>query len=203
MIKNIVFDMGRVLTDYQPDAVARHFIKDEKERREVADSVFRSPEWILLDKGTISHEEALKRMQDRLPSAHAKEMASLCLARWHEYNMEPKRAMEPVVRELKNRGFGIYLCSNASLRLLECFQKVIPAIDCFDGILFSSQIKAIKPEKEIYEKLFERFSLKPEECFFIDDIEANVQGAKACGMDGYCFADQDIERLKKTLRELR
>ncbi len=199
MIKNIVFDMGKVLTDYQSDAVARHFIEDEKERKEVVESVFQSQEWVLLDKGVITHQEALARMQARLSAPHAKEMAALCLAHWHEYNMKPNEKMGAVVRDLKKRGFGIYLCSNASLRLLECYRQVIPAIDCFDGILFSSQEKCIKPEKEIYERLFEKFSLKPEECFFIDDLEANIQGARACGMDGYCFADQNVEKLKKVL----
>ena len=79
---------------------------------------------------------------------------------------------------------------------------MIPAIDCFDGILFSSQEKCIKPEKEIFERLLEKFALKPSECFFIDDIEENIQGARACGMDGYCFADQDVEKLKNVLEAL-
>ena len=45
-----------------------------------------------------------------------------------------------------------------------------------------------------------RFSLKPEECFFIDDLQDNIDGAKATGMDGYCFADGDLEKLKTCLK---
>ena len=202
MIKNIIFDMGNVLTAYREDAVAHHFIEDEAERKEVTEQVFKSKEWLLLDKGVITDEKALERMQARLSTPHAKEMAALCLAHWHEYNMEPNQEMGSVVKNLKERGFGIYLCSNASLRLLECYRQVIPAIDCFDGILFSSQEKCIKPEKEIFERLLEKFALKPSECFFIDDIEENIQGARACGMDGYCFADQDVEKLKNVLEAL-
>lgn len=199
MIKNIVFDMGKVLTAYQADAVACHFIEDEAERKEVCTSVFVSPEWLLLDMGVISEEEALKKIQARLSADHAREMARLCLERWHEYNMWPIEEMGEVVRWLKKQGFGIYLCSNASLRLLSCYQKVIPAIDCFDGILFSAEEKCIKPQKEIYLRLFDRFSLKPEECYFIDDLALNIEGARACGMDGYCFADGDAGKLKKVL----
>ncbi len=199
MIKNIVFDMGKVLTAYQADAVACHFIEDETERKEVCTSVFVSPEWLLLDMGVISEEEALKKIQARLSTDHAREMARLCLERWHEYNMWPIEEMGEVVRWLKKQGFGIYLCSNASLRLLSCYQKVIPAIDCFDGILFSAEEKCIKPQKEIYLRLFDRFSLKPEECYFIDDLALNIEGARACGMDGYCFADGDAGKLKKVL----
>ena len=66
MIKNIVFDMGKVLVAYEADAVARHFIEDEKERKEVCTSVFVSPEWLMLDMGVISEEDALKRMLSRM-----------------------------------------------------------------------------------------------------------------------------------------
>ena len=68
----------------------------------------------MLDMGVISEEEALKRMQARLETDHAKEMAALCLAHWHEYNMWPMESMGELVRELKAMGYGIYLCSNAS-----------------------------------------------------------------------------------------
>lgn len=201
MIKNIVFDMGRVLVDYEGDKVCKIFIEDEAERRAVSATVFDSQEWLLLDMGLISEEEALKRMQSRLDTEHAKEMAAFCFYRWHEYNMQPNETMGKVVADLKSQGYGIYLCSNASVRLLNCYQ-MIPGIEHFDGILFSAEVKCIKPQKEMYQHLFERFGLKPEECFFIDDLPMNIEGARACGMDGYCFADGDVERLREFLSRL-
>jgi len=51
----------------------------------------------------------------------------------------------------------------------------------------------------MYGRFFDRFGLKPEECYFIDDLQNNIEGAKACGMDGYCFADGDVGKLKETL----
>ena len=60
----------------------------------------------------------------------------------------------------------------------------------------------MKPQKEMYGHLFERFGLKPEECFFIDDLSHNIEGARAVGMYGYCFADGDVEKLKKRLETL-
>ncbi len=201
MIKNIVFDMGRVLVNYEGDRVCRYFIEDEAEREAVRFSVFESQEWLLLDMGLISEEEALKRMQARLKTDHEKEMADLCLKHWHEYNMWPIDEMGELVVKLKGEGYGIYLCSNASLRLLDCYQ-IIPGIELFDGILFSAEVKCLKPQKEMYGHLFDRFQLKPEECFFIDDLPMNVGGARACGMDGYCFADGNIKRLKEALSHL-
>ena len=123
----------------------------------------------------------------------------MCLEHWHEYCMWPVPGMEELVTWLKGNGYGLYLCSNASLRMLDCYLDVIPGIRLFDGVLFSAEEKCMKPQKEMYRHLFQRFRLRPEECFFIDDLPANIQGARECGMDGYCFADGDVERLKEVL----
>lgn len=202
MIKHIVFDMGQVLVSYVGDLVCQKCIEDEQERKEVSTSVFVSPEWILLDMGVMPEEEALKKMQDRLDTEHKRDMAAWCFWHWHEYNMRPKEGMEEVVRWLKSMGYGIYLCSNASVRLLTCYKEVIPAIDCFDGVLFSADVQCLKPQKEMYQHLFDRFRLKPEECFFIDDLSLNIEGARRCGMDGYCFEDGDVGKLKEVLGSL-
>ncbi len=201
MIKHIVFDMGKVLLNYDGNKVCRHFIEDEAERKAVSTAVFDSQEWVLLDMGVMPEETALKKMQARLETDHAKEMAAQCLMHWHEHNLWPIEGMEELVAELKEKGYGIYLCSNASLRLLEC-SHMIPGISSFDGVLFSAEVKCIKPQKEIYGHLFDRFNLKPEECFFIDDLLMNIEGARECGMDGYCFADGDVKKLKEVLSRL-
>lgn len=200
MVENIVFDMGNVLVRYDSMKVCRHFMTDEAEMEKVCTSVFISPEWLMLDMGLITEAEALKRMQKRLPDDHAKEMARLCLEHWNEYCMWKVPGMEELVRELKAEGFGIYLCSNASLRMVTWYKNIIPAWECFDGILYSAEVKCMKPQREMYEHFYERFSLKPEECFFIDDLQDNIDGAKATGMDGYCFADGDLEKLKTCLK---
>lgn len=202
MIKNIVFDMGNVLVYYDSRRASRRFAADEQEMEAVNTSVFISPEWLMLDMGVISQEEALKRMAARLPQGHAREAAALCLKHWHEYCMWPVPGMEALVTDLKNQGYGLYLCSNASLRMLDCYLDMIPGIRLFDGVLFSAEVKCMKPQKEMYQHLFSRFGLKPEECFFVDDQPLNIDAAKECGMDGYCFGDGDVEKLQRALKEV-
>lgn len=201
MIKNIVFDMGKVLVDYVADAVCRHYMTDEKEIREVCTSVFVSPEWVFLDMGVMEEEEALQRMKSRLETPHAKEMAELCFRHWHEYNMWAMEGMEELIKNLHSRGYGIYLCSNASVRLLTCYKQLIPGIEYFDGVLFSAEEGCMKPQKEIYERLFARFGLKAEECYFIDDQPLNIRGAESCGMKGWVY-DGDRKRLMEKLEEV-
>ena len=74
----------------------------------------RDREWILLDKGTITEAEALSRVQDRLPTERMKKLAKECLSCWHEYNISPKPGMEEAVRDLKEKGYRMYICSNVS-----------------------------------------------------------------------------------------
>ena len=61
-------------------------------------------------------------------------------------------------------------------------------------------MKLLKPQHEIYELLYSRFSLRPEECIFIDDSPANIDGAQCTGMDGIVFRG-DVERLRRELNE--
>ena len=202
MIKNIIFDMGQVLVGYQADRVCSHFIKDRSMEKRVCHAVFDSPEWVLLDMGVISEEQGLERMKQRLESEDEKDLAELCFENWHRFNMWPMEGMKELVEDLHRRGFHIYLCSNASLRLLTCYQDLIPGIELFDGVLFSAQVKCIKPQKEMYQHLFSRFGLEPSQCLFIDDQELNVQGAREAGMEGYCFADGDQRRLADYLSKI-
>lgn len=201
MIKNLVFDMGNVLVGHDGMGVCQHFIEDVWDRERVFTSVFVSPEWVMLDMGVIPEEQAIDQMCRRLPE-RLHDTVRLCMREWHKYCMTTVTEMAPLIRRLKAAGYGIYLCSNANTRLLECYQDVLPAVDCFDGILFSTEVKCMKPQKEIYEHFFARFGLRPEECFFVDDLQLNIDGAKSCGMDGYCFADRDVARLTKKLEEL-
>ena len=203
MIRNIVFDMGNVLVDYDGDLVCRALIPDEEMRKRVYTAVFVSPEWVKLDMGIISEEQGLEAMESRLDTLEEKAAAARCFAQWHLYNMRPKQGMEELVRHLKKEGFGLYICSNASVRLLECYRDVIPAIDCFDGVLFSAEVKCMKPQKEMYEHLYRRFQLNPRECYFIDDLPENIRGARDTGMDGYCFSDGNVEGLRKVLEQVK
>ena len=58
----------------------------------------------------------------------------------------------------------------------------------------------MKPERQIYETLLERYGLKAEECYFVDDTPLNVVGAMRCGMDGAVFHGS-VEELRVHMRE--
>lgn len=199
MIRNIVFDMGGVLIDFDPiRSVTNHFAPEDRDA--VLVNTFRSKEWSAMDKGDISVEEALDKMTSRLPERLHAEVRRMVLER--EAEMPPIDEMYPVVKMLKENGYKIYLLSNCP-DWFDDFKKSVPAFAFFDGFIISAYYNEIKPEENIYKALFKEFSLKPEECFFIDDMQANIDTAKRLGMNTHCFADRDFEKLKQDMRNYK
>ena len=116
--------------------------------------------------------------------------------------MPPIAEMYPVVKALKENGYKIYLLSNCP-DWFDDFKKSVPAFAFFDGFIISAYYNEIKPEEKIYKALFNEFSLNPEECFFIDDMQANIDTANRLGMKTHCFANRDFEKLKQGMRNYK
>ena len=144
----------------------------------------------------ISEEEATDAVCARIPR-RLHNIAEELITEWWRQPMRPVDGMAELIAQLKCKGYGIYLLSNAGLPLRQYF-RWIPGASYFDGLMVSAEEKMLKPHYEIYHALFERFSLKPEECFFIDDNPVNIEGAACCGMAGTVFKG-DITRLKREL----
>lgn len=198
MIRNIVFDMGQVLIQWYPELLIRELSLTEKDQTLVLREVFRSVEWIQLDRGILSEADAAAAICRRLP-AHLHQATRTLVFDWWKRPLVPMPGMEELIRELKARGYGIYLLSNASLRLREYFGR-IPGSGFFDGLMVSAEEKLLKPEHEIFEALYARFELNPQECFFIDDSPANVEGALRTGMAATVFRG-DASALRQEMEQ--
>ena len=197
--KNILFDMGNVLVTYNPEWVIRHYTEDEELIREVKNIVFNSQEWFLLDAGLIEEEKAERNWMERLSSNKARELAHLSFQNWHLYNMKVIPGTAEMIRALKENGKEIYLLSNASMRLLSIYKEVIPAVECFSGIFYSAAHKCVKPQDIIYERFLKEYSLKPSDCFFIDDLEENISAAKAVGISGAVMKSRTAKETAEIL----
>lgn len=197
--KNILLDMGNVLITYNPEWVIRHYTEDEELIREVKNIVFNSQEWFLLDAGLIEEEKAERNWMERLSSDKARELAHLSFQNWHLYNMKVIPGTAEMIRALKENGKEIYLLSNASMRLLSIYKEVIPAVECFSGIFYSAAHKCVKPQDIIYERFLKEYSLKPSDCFFIDDLEENISAAKAVGISGAVMKSRTAKETAEIL----
>jgi putative hydrolase of the HAD superfamily len=197
VIKNIVFDMGNVLLRFDRRTFLNRLDVTEEDKQLLLKEVFLSEEWVLMDAGVLREETAEPIMCTRLPE-HLHEAVHQLTSCWDQPIM-PMEGMEELVRELKEAGYGIYLLSNASVRQHDYWPRV-PGSAFFDGTLISADEKIMKPQPEIYRLCMERFGLRPEESIFIDDVQANVDGAVACGIAGVVFRG-DASALRNSLRE--
>ena len=195
MIKNIIFDMGNVLLDFNPQVPLDEFCTCPQSRDIIRRELFGGEEWIKRDLGLISVDELYSSCAERVPSEFHAQLRK-CVDCW-DICMVPLPYAKEFVEYAKNQGYGIYILSNASDDFYRYFPRHFD-LSVFDGIVVSADVHLIKPHKEIYLYLLEKYGLNPQECLFIDDREDNVQGAKAVGMQSIRF-ENDFAAVKDFL----
>ena len=197
MIRNILFDMGNVLIYFDRNLFMDRLGVAEADKKLLMREVFLSVEWVRMDRGSMVEADAVASCCKRLPE-WLHDAAEKLIQMW-DRPILPIPGMYELIEELKAKGYGIYLLSNASFRQHEYWPR-IEASRFFDGTLISADEGVMKPQPEIYRLILERFNLKAEECFFIDDVPANIEGALYCGIPGAVFYN-DVEYLRKNLRD--
>lgn len=197
MIRNILFDMGNVLIRFDREFFIERLGVQPEDKQMLMREVFHSVEWVQMDRGSIVEAEAVASICKRLP-AHLHDAAEKLVAMW-DRPILPIDGMYELVEELKKAGYGIYLLSNASLRQHEYWPR-IPAHVFFDGTIISADEGVMKPGAEYYLRALNRFGLKADECFFVDDVPANIEGALFCGIPGAIFRG-DAKLLRQQMRE--
>ena len=196
MIDTIVFDMGGVLIDFSAQLFTERLKVSGPDRALLERHVLRTVDWVRLDRGTITEAEVLARACANLPRRlHA--AADYIVNHWNE-PIVPIEGTAEVVRQLKARGYTLYLLSNAGVRQ-HGYWRDIPGSECFSGTVISADLHLLKPEAAIYQALFDKFDLTPSSCIFVDDLPLNVEAAQNAGMEGIVFfnACQLREELQK------
>lgn len=200
MIKNIIFDIGNVLVDYcWKEHIARFGFTGEKLER-IGDAMMRSPEWNEIDRGVWSNEELLQAFINNAPELEQEIRLVFSdlstLVRERPYSVE-------WIRSLKKEGYRTYFLSNYSRRVETEAAHAMSFLKELDGGILSYTVQQIKPNKEIYQILMERYGLKAEESVFLDDSPANIETAKTLGMQGILVTSQEqaVKALWKLLEE--
>ena len=196
MIRNIIFDMGGVLIQFDRAYFIRRLCVAAEDESVLMNEVFRSLEWARLDRGTISEADAIRSICKRVPARVHSAVADLIL-RWDQ-PIVPMEGMYELTQELESGEYGVFLLSNATLRQHEYWPR-IPASRFFGGTLISADVKLVKPQPEIYTLLCGTFGLAASECFMIDDTPQNIEGAFEAGMAGFVF-NGDVPALRTALK---
>ena len=191
--RNVVFDFGNVIGKFDGRYMLDQFCESQRDRDLLFPVIF--ARWNELDKGTIDYEEYVESTAASVP-ARLEESVRSFFRGWPDY-VSPIQDTIDFTGELSQKEVPVYLLSNAPTYFAEWAVGFEP-LKKFSGTVFSAPLKMAKPDPEIYRYLFETFSLKPEETFFIDDLEENVEAGRSLGMDGIVFKG-DTREVKTAL----
>ena len=194
-VNTIIFDLGKVLVDYDWKKYLKSLHYDEASIQAVGDAMFASKDWVEADRGVRNEEEILQSFIDNDP----------------EYEKEIRNAFEDMgftihtfsytriwLKFLKKRGYKIYYLSNFSKPLYDRCKEELSFLDLMDGGYMSWQVKMLKPEPEFYQKLLKDFKIDPAKAVFLDDVldniaEARIQGINAVHFKGKKEAVQTLQ----------
>ena len=199
MIRNIVFDLGNVLISFRP---SEYLVKNNyspEVRKIILTDIFGSPEWLLLDNGDISLDEAIDRIAEK-SILKRKEIALIFEKR--TAIMFPLGNNISVLPELKKQGFSLYYLSNFPIDIFSEIRNGNNFFKYFEGGIISSEVNHSKPDVRIYNIFLQKYNLKAEETLYVDDLEINIKAAESIGMKCYCtYGSLNIaDKLKNLIR---
>ena len=198
-IKNVIFDFGQVLVHFEPSYMVGVYVTDKDDKALLEEVVFDRLYWDRLDKGTISNEETISLIKERIPEK-LWDVAEKIYYNW-VYNIPEIDGMSDLLDHLKNRhGVRLFLLSNIS-NYFASHANEIPILKKLDGLVMSAPIGIVKPSYEIFDHICKKYDISPSEAIFVDDRTDNIEGAKAYGINGYVF-DGNAEKLKEYLDEI-
>jgi 2-haloacid dehalogenase len=197
-ITTVVFDIGNVLIEWNPDHLYRELIPDNRERQSFLETVC-SMDWNLQQDLGRSWSDAIEVLTNQHPDKA--ELISAYSDRWHDMVPGEISGSSKILSELKQSNIPLYAITNfSSDKFLEAQDRFPFLKSSFLDIVVSADEKLIKPDPEIYNVLFRRNNLVSGECFFIDDSERNVEAARSVGMTAHHF--KNAEGLRSELNRL-
>ena len=201
MIKNIIFDIGNVILNFNLDEILPKFTKNIEEQKFILDNIINSPEWLgyaLIDTGYINKEDAIEIVKDRTNHINDKIISDF----WNNYNDYAlvNDDVIKLIRKLKQNNYKIYLLSNIN-HYTHDYIKKSSLFDIVDGFVLSYIEHKIKPFNSIYNTMINRYNLNPNESLFIDDKEENVNTANRLGILGKKVEPDNYNSVIELLKE--
>ena len=193
-MKNVVFDLGRVVFAQDP-------AKSTAEFKQFFSYVSLTPMpqfWTDYDMGVLSFDQVAEELAAYrgVEPKFAREMINIAIGK-----QETIRPTEKLIDELKAAGYKLYVLSNMSREFID-FLRTKEVYSYFDGDVVSCEVGVVKPMPQIYDILLDRFALVPSQTLFIDDRKENVEAAEAKGINAFHFDRNDYEGSCVKLREM-
>ena len=186
MIRNLIFDFGKVLICYDYPSFLRTIFDDDEERLRF-EEIFCGEEYVRrCDLGMDSFLDLIRESQTMYP--HWKNQLQEFYDRQLDAMIVEMPGMRDLLTSLKADGYRLYGLTNWSDAVYDVIEK-FDILNLMDDRLISSEERLVKPDVAIYNRLCEKFGLVKEECLFTDDKQINIDGARAAGMHAVLFTD--------------
>ena len=197
-IRNVVFDMGGVVLEWNPGRILAGFVRPSRCVRRCRAGAVRARGLARVQPRCAERgaaDRAGRRARSGRPTA---ELAALLEAM--RESLVTKPATVALIRTLQQRGIPLYCLSDMPLGVYRYLRERHDFWDAFSGIVISAHVKLVKPDAAIFRHLLTCHGLAAAETVFIDDMAGNVEGARACGMHAIQF--HDIGQVQQQLQAL-
>lgn len=201
-IDSIVFDLGGVLIDWNPDYVFKHLFPEEKERRWFLDNIC-TPDWNEEQDGGRSIAEGTELLVKKFPEHESGIRAFY--GRWEEMLGGPIQGTVDILKQLvTNKDLKLFALTNWSAETFPVALMKFDFLHWFHGRIVSGEEKTRKPFPDIYQKLIDRFHIIPTKAIYIDDNIRNLHPAKELGFHVIHFQNplqlrEELSRLALTV----
>lgn len=196
-MKNIIFDLGGVVVDWNPERLIREYPGDPEMPVVLFKEGFFHRYWPDYDRGIVDQVDIVKEMSRFSGRRYAE-----CwdFVEFIKHSLRDIPATQRLVKKLATQGYRLFCLSNMSVEYYD-YLKDREVFNYFEGQIISALEHVIKPEKEIYEVLMGRYRVVPQESLFIDDLQANIEAARQLGFHTVHFTDHEkgIRKVEEIL----
>ena len=185
-IQAVVFDVGRVLYQWQLRQLFSKIVDDEARLEKLLAEVV-TEEWhFQADQGRTLAEMVPERIA--LYPGFETEIRAYA-TRFNETIPGPVPGSIELVEQLHRRGIPLFAITNFGAEFWAGFRPTAPVFDLFDDIVVSGVEKLAKPDPAIFALAESRFGHDAAAMLFIDDNPANIEAAAECGWQVHHFND--------------
>ena len=187
-VRNVIFDLGGVLLDWNPGGILERCYADSASRDVMRDALFRHEDWLAFNRSEFTEPELLARVQQR--TARSLRELTLLLDTVRE-SLVVKPETVALLRSLSERRVPLYCLSDMPVSVFAHVRQRYDFLDAFLGIVISGDVGMMKPERAIFEYLLTHYGLAAETTVFVDDHPPNIEGAKAAGLQTIHFRNAE------------
>lgn len=208
-MKNLVFDMGNVLIEWNSEKILQAITDDIKLQNLLRKEVFETGLWVQTDEGVKTREEMIEIVTAKIGEEYRNEITQLSRY-WYKYVDVYTKVQDRII-ELSKNGYNIYILSNTAYTFYDLVKEgYLPVTSIAKGIVLSCEERVLKPNEKIYNILLERYNLDPHDTMFFDDLPENIWGAARCRINGFVVENESelltyLDKLREEMnwRQLR